>query len=121
MSEKKRKLDYLGVSAFCESMAMMVQAGISTDEAIGLLQSEKKGDGVLETALAVMKEQVDAGAGLAAAMKESGIFPDYALQIVEAGERAGWKAWELHGCDPVEAWERKEAAKERHMAKKRGA
>ena len=89
MSEKKRKLDYLGVSAFCESMAMMVQAGISTDEAIGLLQSEKKGDGVLETALAVMKEQVDAGAGLAAAMKESGIFPDYALQMVEAGERAG--------------------------------
>ena len=44
-----------------------------------------------------------------------------ALRKAEAGERAGWKAWELHGCDPVEAWERKEAAKERHMAKKRGA
>ncbi len=90
MSDKSRKkLDYLGVSAFCESMAMMVQAGISTDEAIGLLQSEKKSEGILETGLAVMKEQVDEGAGLAAAMKESGIFPDYALQMVEAGESSG--------------------------------
>ena len=29
-----RKLDSLGVSAFCESMAMMVQSGIQMDEAV---------------------------------------------------------------------------------------
>ena len=86
----KKKLDELGVSAFCESMAMMVQSGIQTDEAISLLQSEHGSKaGVLERGLAVMKEQVDRGAGLAAAMKESGIFPDYALEMIEAGERAG--------------------------------
>ena len=85
-----KKLDYLGVSAFCESMAMMVQAGIQTDEAITLLQSDRThSGGVLEEGLSVMKEQVDQGFGLAAAMKESGIFPDYALQMVEAGERSG--------------------------------
>ena len=56
----KRKLDYLGVSAFCESMAMMVQAGIQTDEAIALLQSGKElSGGVLEQGLQVMKEQVE--------------------------------------------------------------
>ena len=82
----RKKLDDLGVSAFCESMAMMVQAGIQTDE---LLQSDKTHGGVLEEGLAVMKEQVDQGFGLAAAMKESGIFPDYALQMVEAGESSG--------------------------------
>ena len=85
-----KKLDYLGVSAFCESMAMMVQAGIQTDEAISLLQSDKThSGGILEQGLAVMKEQVDQGFGLAAAMRESGIFPDYALQMVEAGEKSG--------------------------------
>ena len=48
-----KKLDYLGVSAFCESMAMMVQAGIHTDEAIGLLQSDHSHTGgVLEQGLA---------------------------------------------------------------------
>ena len=85
-----KKLDYLGVSAFCESMAMMVQAGIQTDEAVSLLQSEKThSGGVLEEGLAVMKEQIDQGQGLAEAMKASGIFPGYALQMVEAGEHSG--------------------------------
>lgn len=85
-----RKLDDLGVSAFCESMGMMVRSGIQTDEAISLLQSGREGSsGVLEEGLAVMKEHVDQGSGLAAAMKESGIFPQYALQMVEAGEESG--------------------------------
>ena len=85
----KQTLDHLGVSAFCESMAMMVQSGIQTDEAIALLQSGKQGGGVLEQGLTVMKEQVDQGLSLSAAMRESGIFPDYALQMVEAGESSG--------------------------------
>lgn len=86
----KQKLDYLGVSAFCESMAMMVQAGIQTDEAVSLLQSGGEAHGgVLEQGLAVMKEQVDQGVGLAEAMKASGIFPDYALRMIAAGESSG--------------------------------
>ncbi|MBQ6603393.1 MAG: type II secretion system F family protein [Eubacterium sp.] len=85
-----KKLDNLGVSAFCESMAMMVHAGIQTDEAISLLQSGKEHTGgMLEEGLAVMKTEVDAGRGLAAAMEKTGIFPDYALQMVKAGESSG--------------------------------
>ena len=41
-----------------------------------------------------------------------------ALRKAEAGERAGWRSWELLGCEVVEAWERKQTAKERHMAAK---
>ena len=85
----KRKLDYLGVSAFCESMAMMVQAGIQTDEAVSLLQSQGTTGGVLEEGLAAMKEQLDQGSSLAAAMRQTEIFPDYALQMIEAGESSG--------------------------------
>ena len=85
-----KKLDYLGVSAFCESMAMMVQAGIQTDEAIGLLQGERSHTGgILEQGLAVMKTKVDEGESLATAMKATGLFPEYALQMVEAGESSG--------------------------------
>ncbi|MBR0410515.1 MAG: type II secretion system F family protein [Eubacterium sp.] len=86
----KKKLDHLGVSAFCESMAMMARSGIQTDEAIELLQSGKhQSGGILEEGLKVMKDQTDMGYGLAAAMKESGIFPDYALRMVEVGESSG--------------------------------
>ena len=86
----KAKLDHMGVSAFCESMGMMVRSGIQVDEAIALLADSKtKTGGVLEEGLAVMKEKTEEGQGLADAMNESGIFPDYALQMVKAGENAG--------------------------------
>jgi len=88
--DMKKQLDDLGVSAFCESMAMMVRAGIQTDEAIGLLaESARKDGGVLESGLAVMKEKTEAGDRLWKAMEESGIFPDYCVRMVEAGEGSG--------------------------------
>ena len=85
----EKTLDNLGVSAFCESMGMMLRAGIQTDEAVSLLLQGKKHGGVLEQALIVMKERIDNGSGLALAMNESGVFPAYALQMVAAGERSG--------------------------------
>ena len=85
-----KKLDHMGVSAFCESMAMMVRSGIQTDEAVYLLASgSSAGGGVLEGALVKMKEKVEAGESLSNAMEETGIFPDYALRMVQAGESSG--------------------------------
>ena len=85
----KKTLDELGVSAFCESMAMMVQSGIQTDEAVALLYSESRGGGILENALAEMKTLVEQGSSLAEAMKQTGIFPDYAVRMIETGESSG--------------------------------
>lgn len=82
-----RKLDELGVSAFCESMAMMLGAGIRMDEAIGLLR--KEGGGVLETGLEKMEAVVEQGGSLFAAMEQAAIFPEYALKMVAAGESSG--------------------------------
>jgi type IV pilus assembly protein PilC len=87
---KQQKLDSLGVSAFCESMAMMVQSGIQTEEAVSLLiQEEGKARGPLEQALSSMKACLERGMSLSAAMEQSGIFPRYALQMVAAGEESG--------------------------------
>ena len=84
-----RKLDNLGVSAFCESMAMMVQSGIQTDEAVGLLYTGHRDGGILEHGLSVMKTAIEDGRSLSAGMEESGIFPQYCLQMVKAGEQSG--------------------------------
>ena len=88
---KQKKLDNLGVSAFCESMGMMVRAGIQTDEAIALLEQGTSGKekGVLGNGISVMKEKVEEGASLSDAMREAGIFPEYALQMMAAGESSG--------------------------------
>ena len=85
----KQKLDYLGVSAFCESMGMMLRAGIPIDEALSLLRSDEKAAGSLEAALQGMAESVRRGDSLSEAMTESGVFPKYALQMVKAGESSG--------------------------------
>ena len=83
-------MDSLGVSAFCESMGMMIRSGIQTDEAVGLLLSGKESHpGPLEQGLEVMKQQLEEGSGLAKAMDASGMFPQYALQMVYAGEGSG--------------------------------
>ena len=66
----KHLLDNLGVSAFCESMAMMVQSGIRTDEAVALLYSGHRDGGLLETALEKMKALVEEGMSLSGAMKD---------------------------------------------------
>ncbi len=84
-----RKLDNLGVSAFCESMAMMIQSGIQTDEAAALLYSGHKDGGTLEQGLLGMKNGLEEGKSLSAVMEESGIFPHYCLQMIKAGEQSG--------------------------------
>ena len=84
-----KHLDMLGVSAFCESMAMMVHAGIQTDEAIALLQSESREGGVLRQALGEMKTAVEQGGTLSEAMKSAGVFPDFAVRMIGAGESSG--------------------------------
>lgn len=85
----RKKLDSLGVSAFCESMARMLQSGIQTDEAIALLCQGREKGGLLEQSLLVMKEGTEQGKSLSGAMTEAGCFPDYAIRMISAGESAG--------------------------------
>lgn len=85
----KKKLDNLGISAFCESMAMMIQSGIQTDEAADLLLQEKKDSGILNQGLRVIRDEMEEGSALGAAMRKTGIFPEYALQMIDAAEMTG--------------------------------
>ncbi len=86
---RQKKLDSMGVSAFCESMAMMVQSGIQMDEAVALLRQSGGSGGPLEQGLAEMQTFTEQGKKLSAAMEGTGIFPEYAIRMVAAGESAG--------------------------------
>ncbi len=86
---RKKQLDELAVSAFCESMAMMVQSGIQTDEAVALLQSEHRNGGSLEQGLREIREKLEEGSSLSDAMEQTGIFPEFAVRMIAASERSG--------------------------------
>ena len=67
----------------------MVQSGIQMDEAVALLRSGGEQRGCLEEGLVVMQAETEAGKGLSVAMEKAGIFPEYAVRMVAAGESAG--------------------------------
>ena len=88
----KKTLDAAGVGAFCESMGMMLGAGIQVDEALALLSENDAPEaekGPLGTALRLMRPLVEEGMPLSGAMEEAMIFPAYAVSMAAAGEKAG--------------------------------
>lgn len=84
----KQELSSLAVSAFCENMAMMMNAGIPMDEAADLLCTDANVGPFREAAESIRKPLM-MGEPLSAAAEQSGMFPDYAVKMIAAGERAG--------------------------------
>ena len=76
------------LSAFCGSMATMINAGIQVDEAVLMLGENREASRFQEVCSTIYR-QVVGGDTLAEAMQASGGFPAYAVGMVETGERSG--------------------------------
>lgn len=83
-----KMLDSATLSTYCESIAMMLSAGIQTDEALHLF-SENMKDAYLQKVCNKVYTSVVKGNSLAASMEETGAFPRYALDMIAAGEFSG--------------------------------
>ena len=76
------------LSAFCGSIATMINAGIQTDEAV-LMLGENRERSHFQEVCATVYDHVVAGSTLSEAMRASGGFPTYAVGMVETGEKSG--------------------------------
>lgn len=83
-----KRLNSLGVSVFCENLAMMLSAGIPADGAMELLAQDAQKGVFCDATKAVEREMLE-GATLGEALQKSQCFPDYAVNMVQAGELAG--------------------------------
>lgn len=83
-------LSYTEMGSFFENIGMMIRAGISVNEAVDLLREESEGEnpGLVKT-YEKMSEDMNTGASLEMAMKESGQFPEYAVDMIGASEYTG--------------------------------
>jgi type IV pilus assembly protein PilC len=81
-------LESSALSAFCGSMASMLSAGIQTDEAVHML-SDNQSDSRFRSVCAQLYARLIEGATLADSMQESAAFPEYAIEMVRAGEASG--------------------------------
>ncbi|MCI8466162.1 MAG: type II secretion system F family protein [Lachnospiraceae bacterium] len=76
------------LASFCEQMAMMLTAGISSLEGISILKeslADAEGRAILEEAY----EELEMTGNLHGALVKTGVFPQYFLNLTEIGERAG--------------------------------
>ena len=85
-----KQMNELGISAFCESLALMINAGINVNEAVYLLENKDEANsGQLAGAIQAMGKEMDEGSALAPAMEKTKLFPEYAVRMIEAGEKTG--------------------------------
>lgn len=75
------------LSAFCAQVAMLLKSGIPLHEGMSVMRDDA--DAESRRLLDVIVEQTEQGLPLYAALKESGAFPRYMLDMVEIGETSG--------------------------------
>lgn len=85
---KKRQLSNLEIATFCEQLAMIVNAGLPTYEGIAILMDDAP-DEDTRAILAAIYEPLELGGSFHSALKDSGVFPKYVVDMVEIGEMSG--------------------------------
>ena len=84
-----QELQSMAVSAFCENMAMLLNAGIDPEEGTALLSDTGVESEFHDAADVVHKYLEENGGTLADACQASGYFPDYACRMLATGEMTG--------------------------------
>lgn len=83
----KTNLSHEEISGLCLELSLLLHAGVGLGNGLALLSEESDGRG--REWLESMARQVDEGAPLSAAMRETGRFPAYVCGLIEVGETAG--------------------------------
>lgn len=88
MGENRKKLTSEELYAFSDEMGMMISSGVSSIQAITMMLDESEGGS--EKELLTEMEQVVAESGsLSKAIDQSGVFPDYFVEMAKMGETTG--------------------------------
>ena len=88
---KKRSQKMLSneeLSAFCGQMAMILKAGISSVEGLGVLQEDAQNDSERDL-LGAMTDDMNETGTLWHALDGTGVFPAYVLRMTKIGEETG--------------------------------
>ena len=85
---ESKMLSNVELSTFCEQMAMVLSAGISPLEGLMIMSDDatnKEGRNILD----MMKASCEKGDTFHNAAVGCGVFPEYALNMIEIGEKSG--------------------------------
>ncbi|GHU39336.1 type II secretion system protein F [Clostridia bacterium] len=94
---QQKKLSSSDLSIFCLQLSLILKAGIPLNEGLTtlgdrnnkLVESKHRIGGGLGRAIDSMSDLVELGEPLASAMRKTGAFPDYVVNMVDIGEGTG--------------------------------
>lgn len=84
----KKRLTSEELYAFSDEMGMMISSGVSSIQAITMMLDESEG-GEEKALLTDMEKVVGETGSLSRAIEESGVFPDYFVEMAKMGETTG--------------------------------
>lgn len=85
---KNRPLGNLEIAAFCDQLAMIIGAGLPAYEGVSIMM-EDASDKETQEILRTIYEPLEQGYYFHEALRISGVFPKYVLDMVEIGEQSG--------------------------------
>ncbi len=88
MKQKQQFLSNAELAAFFGQMAMIQHSGIPSVEGITMMEEDASDEGT-KTLLASIHQVIDETGSLHPALEASGVFPDYALNMIRIGELSG--------------------------------
>lgn len=86
--EKKKLLSNQEMSMFCDQIAMILNAGISPMEGVSIMledSTSEEGRSILK----IISDKCNEGESFYNSVAASGVFPKYALDMIEIGEKSG--------------------------------
>jgi type IV pilus assembly protein PilC len=86
--KKKKTLNQLELSAFCQQIAMIIDAGLPTYYGISILRDDAP-DEETKALLSEIYEPMESGGSLHSALKNTGVFPEYMVHMIDLGEQTG--------------------------------
>jgi len=92
-----RLVSLIAVERFCRVLATLVQTGVPLPDAVQV-SADSTNNYVFQTKLAVVREAMMRGEGLARPIQATGIFPPAARQMIRVGESTGSLDTQLHSA-----------------------
>jgi type IV pilus assembly protein PilC len=87
----------MAIERFCRVLAALVQTGVPLPDAVQV-SANSTNNAVFQTKLAIVREAMMRGEGLARPIQASGIFPPAARQMIRVGESTGSLDTQLHAA-----------------------
>ena len=84
-----KKISELEKAEFCEQMAMVLDGGITVEDGIDAIVSQVE-DQEYKKVLQEIQQKVENGIPLSKAMKETNLYDEYLIHMIEVGESSGY-------------------------------